>query len=212
MQRWAILFGLPLLLLTLCLWWQPFPYTTNSQTLSTRNLSSAQFINLKRAAQPLDGLVLAPGEIFSFNKTLGPRTTQRGYLPAPSYLGGESPSTVGGGICLLSSALYQLALKTGLDINARTPHLRTIHSVPPGLDATVWYGREDLRFTNTLGHPLRLSARLDRDTLRLALWSTKPVQPQTVKRILLRRNAKEIQVQVLRNQHLISSDLYRLSP
>src|SRR5205085_2176072 len=111
-------------------------------------------------AQRLDGLILQPGTQFSFNQAIGPRTTKRGYRPAPSYLGVDSPSTLGGGLCLLSSGIYQLALETGLPIQQRVPHLRTIHSVPPGLDATVWYGGADLRFTNTLSQPIQFSATL----------------------------------------------------
>ena len=145
-----LLFSVPLVLVVSGWFTQPFSRTLVAQNQSIQMLSTAQQSNLRIAARRLDGLVLRPGGEFSFNRVVGPRTWARGYRPAPSYLGGDSPATLGGGICLLSSALYQAALKAGLKIEQRVPHLRTIHSVPPGLDATVWYGGADLRFVNNL--------------------------------------------------------------
>ena len=191
---------------------QPFNHTLVSQTLSTQTLSEAQKNNLQIAARRLDGMVLRPGELFSFNRTVGPRTFARGYRPAPSYLGGESPATLGGGICLLSSALYLAALKSGLKIEQRVPHLRTIRSVPPGLDATVWYGGADLRFVNTLPEPVRLNAQLQNRQLILSFTGMRAVPTQSIQRVITRRNNRELLVTVFQQGHIISRDLYRLSP
>ena len=203
---------MPLLLLTLCLWFQPFTRPVISQTLSTLTLSQNQRDNLYVALRYLDGLMLLPGERFSFNQVVGPRTAARGYLPAPSYLGGESPATLGGGICLLSSVLYQTALKAGFSIEERVPHLRTIHSVPPGLDATVWYGQADLKFTNTLDMPVYLKARLQSGALSLSWQGRNAIRPHAIQRRVLRRNPQAVQVTVLRDGQTVSTDLYRLAP
>lgn len=207
-----MLFGIPLVLASTCWLTRPFTQTLVEQDQSIQTLSEAQKSNLQTAARRLDGLVLQPGETFSFNKVVGPRTLVRGYRPAPSYLDGESPATLGGGICLLSSALYQAALKTGLKIEQRVPHLRTIHSVPPGLDATVWYGGADLRFMNTLKNPIRLNARMQNQQLALSFRGAQTVPVRAIQRVVTQRNAQELLVTVFQQGQMVSRDLYRLSP
>jgi vancomycin resistance protein YoaR len=183
-----------------------------TQSFSVRTLSKAQRHNLIVAARHLDGWVIPPGDSFSFNRVVGPRTVRRGYQAAPSYLGGDSPATIGGGICLVSSAIYQVALAANLPITQRVPHLRTIHSVPPGLDATVWYGGADLRFENNLSEPLRLSVVNQDQTLTVRLWGAHADRPPVIHRQVHRRSASEILVTVFRDQRMISRDLYRLTP
>lgn len=211
-RRALLLLALPVLLLILCLRTSPFAHTLVQEQFSTRTLSAAQRTNLRLAAQRLDGAILQPGDRFSFNRVIGPRTTGRGYLAAPSYLGGDSPDTVGGGICLLSSALYRLSLESGLTVLNRTPHLRTIHSVPPGLDATVWYGGADLQFSNSLPFPIRLRASLNSGALSLALEGARPVKPMALTRLISQSRDGRVQVTVLRDRRPVSHDLYRLSP
>lgn len=206
------LLGLPLALLAFCWWGNPFPHVVSEKSLSLRTLSKAQKTNLTVALSRIDGLVLQPGEEFSFNRAVGPRTVKRGYLAAPSYLGGESPSTIGGGICLLSSALYQLALLSDFRITQRVPHLRTIHSVPPGLDATVWYGGADLRFENNLKNPVRFTLTRQGDTLNVALTGKSKRSGYSIHRTVSRRSKYELLVTVFQNQRMVSRDLYRLSP
>ena len=205
-------FGIPILLASMCWFTQPFTHKLVMQKQSTQTLSVAQKNNLQVAAHRLDGLVLQPGEMFSFNKVVGPRTLARGYRPAPSYLGGESPATVGGGICLLSSALYQAALKTGLKIEQRVPHLRTIHSVPPGLDATVWYGGSDLRLMNNLQNSIRLNVQMQNQQLSLSFSGAQTVPVRAIQVVTTQRSSKELLVTVFRQEQMISRDLYRLSP
>jgi len=211
LKKWLI-FVLPLGLAMACLAAQPFPRTLHDKSIAIRSLSQAQRSNLAIAARYLDGRVLKPGERFSFNQVVGPRTLQRGYRPAPSYLGGDSPNTVGGGICLLSSGLYQLALESGLTVIRRVPHLRTIHSVPPGLDATVWYGGADLELENTLLQPIQLKVGLDSGQVKVTLMGSKPLMPLRIKRQIYYRNRQEVLVTVFQGQRMVSRDLYRLSP
>ena len=211
LQR-LFLFGLPALLLAACWASRPFAQVAASKTLSTVMLSKAQKTNITVAGNRVNGWLLKPGAEFSFNRVVGPRTTARGYLPAPSYIGADSPPTVGGGICLLSSGLYQLALASGLSIQQRVPHLRTLQSIPPGLDATVWYGGADLRFTNTLHFPIRIKIQPEAQSITLMLEGTQPIPATPLKRVTERQTATAILVTVFQSDRMVSRDLYRVSP
>lgn len=162
-----VLFLTPVSLAIACWWFNPFCQVVVSNSAPLSRLSPAQQANIELAAQSVNGFVLAPGETFSFNQTVGARTAERGYIHSPSYLGGDTPMTFGGGICLLSSLLYRDALELGLTVKERNPHTRTIETVPAGLDATVWSGRSDLKFTNTSNVPLRIAARADSSSLKV---------------------------------------------
>lgn len=207
----------PLLLFLFYMCTYPFSERLASRTTSIRDLTTAQISNITRAARAVDGTVLMPGEEFSFNRVVGERTADRGYLPAPSYLGNESPTTLGGGICLVSSLLYQLALEAGLTVVERVPHLRTIKTVPPGLDATVWYGRADLRFKNGLDYPLVIYARANTGALTVELMGRPGrVHRSSIRRLVTRPAPDRLTVDVYRQDQqggkLVSRDLYRLAP
>lgn len=207
----------PLSLAGLCYATYPFAEEIDSKTICMTDLSRVQRSNIQLAAAAIEGTVLRPGEEFSFNSVVGPRTSGRGYRPAPSYLGPDSPSTIGGGVCLVSSAVYQLALETGCTVSQRAAHLRTIRTVPAGLDATVWYGQQDLRFRNTLGVPVQLHAKWDRNALTMSLVGRKPsgFSPAKLNVVTERRTARDIVVQLFRRQgaqeELISRDHYQVS-
>ena len=197
----------------------PFPNVIVSRTVSLRPLSYEQKNNLYQAAQCIDGQILKPGQVFSFNGKVGPRTGRHGYQPAPSYLGGDTPNTLGGGICLLSSCIYQTALTAGFKIVERVPHLRTMKTVPPGYDATVWYGRADLRFQNTTDEPIEIRAFTTESQLKVELRGSKKIANSAEKAQLRRFEqmpaAGEILVEVFRSESghdtFISRDLYRTS-
>jgi vancomycin resistance protein YoaR len=104
--------------------------------------------NIQLAASKLDFVLLPPGEIFSFNEFVGPRTKERGYTEADIIQNNRFVPGVGGGICQVSSTLYNAALLANLEIVERYNHSRVISYVEPGLDATVVYGSRDLRFKN----------------------------------------------------------------
>lgn len=114
--------------------------------------------NLRLACEAINGLVLYPGDVFSYNDALGERTTARGYRPGPSYSGNATVMTVGGGICQVSSALYYCALKSEMQILLRDNHGFMPAYMPVGLDATVSWGSIDFRFKNTLDYPVRIEA------------------------------------------------------
>jgi len=196
----------------------PFRDELVKEVYSLADLNPSQQYNIELAARALDGKVLKPGELFSFNRTVGPRRDSRGYRPATTYIGAESPATVGGGICLLSSALYQAALAVGLKIEARNPHLRTISSVTPGLDATVWYGGLDLKFRNCTKHPIEINAECKNHNVYVRLHGEKAADmPELaqLKAVIAKRNNRELMVEVFRDVkgklNFVSRDNYQLN-
>ena len=128
--------------------------------------------NVQVAAKAMDGIILMPGEVFSYNDTLGARTTANGYLPAPAYIGGKTVDDVGGGICQNSSTLYLAVLRANLEVVERTNHMYTVGYVPDGLDATVAYNAIDFKFRNSTPHPIRIEARVSGRTMIVKLHGT----------------------------------------
>jgi len=215
-KDWLIL-CVPFILLFVYASTYPFSDKLSSKTVSIRELSTSQKMNIRTAVGRLNGTVINPGEEFSFNGIVGPRTVRRGYLPAPSYLGQESPTTIGGGICLVSSLVYQLALEAGVEVSQRVAHLRTIKTVPPGLDATVWYDRADLRFKNNFRDPVVILAEANASSLKVQLAGKRGQhQNATIRRLITHRSPDHFTVEVFRRQDtdekLVSRDLYRLAP
>lgn len=171
---WALV---PVLVLTLGVGaWARRPYQAElgmfRTSLSER--SPEQRDNIRRAVAALEGAVLEPGEEWSFNRHVGPRTPERGYRSAPAFLEQDVTESVGGGICQVSSTVYNAAALSGLTITERIPHNRRVHSVPPGRDATVWYGKADLRLRNDTGAPVRLSASLSDEALTVRFLGDDP--------------------------------------
>lgn len=138
--------------------------------------------NVQIAAKAMDGTVLMPGEVFSYNDTLGPRTTANGYLPAPAYIGGKTVDEVGGGICQNSSTLYMAVLRANLEIVERTNHMYTVGYVPDGLDATVAYNAIDFKFRNNTDYPILVDAKVSGRRMIVKLHGT-DTQKVTVKMV-----------------------------
>ena len=112
--------------------------------------------NVALSAEACNGVVLMPGEEFSYNNTTGSRSPDKGYLPAPIYVGGKSEDDVGGGICQTSSTIYYAVLHTTLEIVERHDHKFAVGYVPDGMDATVFYGSLDFRFKNNTNYPVKI--------------------------------------------------------
>lgn len=110
--------------------------------------SSNRLTNIKRALELINGTCLKPGESFSFNQTVGQRTGSRGFKVATAYSAGEVTEQVGGGICQVSTTLWNAAVKADLKIDERHPHSLTVGYVDLGKDAAVDWSSKDLRFTN----------------------------------------------------------------
>lgn len=116
---------------------------TNASSSSSNRLS-----NIRLALQMINGTCLKPGETFSFNETVGKRTTDRGFKMATAYSSGTVVEDVGGGICQVSTTLFNAAVKADLQIVERHNHSLTVAYVDRGKDAAVNWNSQDLRFTN----------------------------------------------------------------
>lgn len=118
--------------------------------------------NLQTASSRCNDTVINPGEEFSFHKTVGTRTIANGYASAHSYAGGNVVNTVGGGICQISSTLYNIVLKTNdLEIVERKAHGMPVAYAEPGLDATIAEGYIDFRFKNNRDYPIKISSKVE---------------------------------------------------
>ena len=117
--------------------------------------------NIRHAAATIDGTVLQPGETFSYNNALGPTTKANGYKKARIFVRGKDAEGYGGGVCQVSSTLYNAAEIAGLEIIERHPHSKPVAYVEEGRDAATSYGGIDLRFQNTKDYAIRITAETD---------------------------------------------------
>ena len=125
--------------------------------------SSNRLTNIELSLKLINGTRLDPGETFSFNETVGERTRDRGFKVATAYSSGEVTEEVGGGICQVSTTLFNAAVKADLQIVERHNHSLTVSYVDRGKDAAVDWGNKDLRFTNTGDEPVYLVCLLTDD-------------------------------------------------
>lgn len=116
--------------------------------------------NISMAVRKISGVILQPGQLFSFNDVVGPRDKEHGWAPAKEIYQGEFVLGYGGGICQVSSTLYNTALLAGLEVKERYHHDRPLEYVRPGRDATVAWKVLDFRFRNSLEMPVLLGARI----------------------------------------------------
>ena len=137
--------------------------------------STAERINnIRLAASKLDGLILLPGESFSYNETVGKRTQEAGFQYADAYSDGQVVPELGGGICQVSSTLYSAALYARLKILSRTNHYFKVGYLDYGMDATVSWGQPDFKFRNDRELPIKLAAYLNEEesSLVIEIWGT----------------------------------------
>ena len=128
--------------------------------------------NVALAASYVSGTILAPGEVFSYNKVVGPRTEARGFREAPVLIDNELVPGDGGGVCQVSSTLFNVAVLGDFQILARANHSRPVAYLPLGRDATVSYGAHDLQFKNTTGHHVLLWAWMTNRRLTVMAFGT----------------------------------------
>jgi vancomycin resistance protein YoaR len=128
--------------------------------------------NVQLVAALIDSKFIAPGAVFSFNQTTGERNAQKGFRSAPVIINGELTDALGGGICQVSTTVFNAAFESGLPIVERTNHALYISHYPLGRDATVNWPSTDLKFRNDTGHWLLLRTFASYDTLLVALYGT----------------------------------------
>lgn len=146
----------------------------SAMTTSLAGSSANRISNVRKAAESIDGIILLPGEEFSYNPALGQRTAANGYLPAGAYSGGKVVQEYGGGICQVSSTLYYCSLYANLKITSRTCHYFPVGYLPAGLDATVSWGGPEFKFVNDREYPVRITAFLGENgkDVTVELWGT----------------------------------------
>ncbi|MFS0782718.1 VanW family protein [Bacillus sp. 1P06AnD] len=148
-------------------------YTTGASELN-RNL------NIKIAAQTIDSYLLMPGESFSFNKYVGDTTADKGYKAAGTYVGGKVVDSYGGGVCQVSTTLYNAIIKAGIEPDVRSNHSMTVGYVPVGQDAAIAYPYKDLKFTNPYSFPVYIEGTVGPGTLTFNVYSSGKAKPEDI--------------------------------
>ena len=128
--------------------------------------------NVQLVAHLVDDKLIAPDATFSFNGTTGDRNAAKGFLEAPVIVNGELTTGLGGGVCQVSTTVFNAAFEAGLKITQRTNHALYISHYPQGRDATVDYPSTDLKFENDTGHWLLLRTFVGSDSLTVSLYGT----------------------------------------
>ena len=152
-----------------------------STTYSTRNANRST--NIRLASQKVNGTVIMPGEVFSYNTTVGKRTAASGFKSAAVYAGGEVTTGIGGGICQVSSTLYNAVLLANLEIVERSNHGFNPGYVPAGRDATVSWGGPDFKFKNNRTYPVKIICSGTGGTINFKIFG------------LLEENEYEVEIQ-----------------
>ena len=190
-------------------------YSTN-YVASNRNRTT----NLILAANKINGTVLMPGETFSYNKVVGARTIAAGYKEAPIYVSGKVVDGLGGGICQVTTTLYNAALYANLEIIQRTNHQFVPSYAPASRDATVVYGSIDFQFKNNRNYPIKLVCSVSGGVANFQIFGLKQeddcqveissyITGRTSYAIyseaykILRRDGKEV------GRQLLSKDVYK---
>lgn len=127
-------------------------------------------VNVSVAVSRINGVVIQPGQSFSFNQTILPRTTANGYVTANIIVNKRYVPGIGGGICQVSSTLYAAMLTAGLPATERHPHSLKMGYIPDGMDATISGNTLDLKFTNIFATPIQIQATANQGTLTISIY------------------------------------------
>lgn len=165
--------------------------------------------NIALAGSSIDHTLLAPGEVFSFNETAGPYSSDRGFKSAPVFRQGRVTTGVGGGVCQVSTTLYNVSLLAGLEIVERYSHSLPVWYVPLARDASVSYGGADLRFKNSLNNHIyiRMTTSKERGTITAEFFGTKEKDVEVDSRIEKRISppVKEKKVEGIKEKRVIQA-------
>ncbi len=128
--------------------------------------------NLRLACAAIDGYILMPGDVFSYNDVLGERTAEAGYKPAAAYSGMETVYELGGGICQVSSTLYYCVFFADLEVVIRGEHTFASSYIDLGMDATVSWGGPEFKFANNTEYPIRIEAKVEDGLVKVKIRGT----------------------------------------
>ena len=143
-------------------------FSTNYQASNVNRTT-----NLRLAANKINGTVLLPNEEFSYNQVVGERTEKAGYKMAATYSNGQVVDGLGGGICQISSTLYDAVVMANLNVTTRRNHQFVTSYLPAGKDATVVWGSQDFKFANTRKYPIRIVATVEGGVATVQIWGVK---------------------------------------
>ena len=131
--------------------------------------------NIILAAQAIDNTTVVPGAVFSFNQIVGERTPDKGYQDGLMFSEGQLIRGTGGGICIVATGLYNAALHAGMGLLERHPHSGIVGYAPPGCDASIVYGSEDMQFQNTTDTPIVVKTDIKADCVVVSLYGQTPL-------------------------------------
>lgn len=149
-----------------------FNATLGSYKTSFGGSSANRAGNVANAASKINGKILAPGEVFSFNDTVGKRSVANGFYPAPEYANGATVIGIGGGTCQVSSTLYNAVLYADLSIVSRLNHMFPVGYCPLGQDATVSDSGVDFKFSNNTDYPIKVVATTGGGVITISILGT----------------------------------------
>lgn len=144
---------------------QPQPVVIGRAETVLLDRAENRLHNISLCIDAVNGCTLAPGESFSFNKRVGERSAKRGYRKAAVILHGEKVQDYGGGVCQVSSTLFQAVREAGLVVKERHNHQKDVGYAKPGDDAAVDYGTKDLRFQNSCEFPIEIRLMMQEGTV-----------------------------------------------
>ncbi|MBE7011379.1 MAG: hypothetical protein E7415_01750 [Ruminococcaceae bacterium] len=144
---------------------------------STSNVARSE--NVRLSASRINNTILMPGESFSYDKTVGPRTAENGFKVAGVYINNKVENGIGGGICQTSSTLYSAVLYSNLEIVSRTSHSLPVSYMPAGQDATIAAGAIDFVFKNNTEYPIKIETSIEGGGITCSIIGT-PVKGQKV--------------------------------
>lgn len=152
---------------------EAFPDTLSSYTTKYDMSNRDRTTNLQLAVNKINGTILLSGEEFSYNAIVGERTIAAGYKEAKVYQNGQVVDGLGGGICQISSTLYNAVVLANLEVTQRRNHQFVTSYLPAGRDATVVYGSQDFKFKNTRKYPIKIKASVNNGVARLEIKGLK---------------------------------------
>ena len=158
-----------------------YPYEISSYTTYYQTSNETRTTNIRNAVAKLDELCIPDGATFSFNQTVGKRTVLAGYEEAKIVKGDEFVDGLGGGICQVSSTVFQAALRANLNITVRACHSLEISYVPLGADATVQWNSQDFQFKNDSGCDIKLVVSASGGSLTCTIYAKEDVAPSDLK-------------------------------
>ena len=150
-----------------------FPDLLGKYTTYYASSSSNRKYNVARATSSINGKTLMPGEVFSYNKTIGNPSKANGYRLATGFSNGKHVDSYGGGVCQVSSTLYNSVVYANLEIISRYNHSLPVGYTPVSRDATVYYGGVDFKFKNTRNHPIKIVATANGTAVTIEIYGVK---------------------------------------